>query len=99
MRTGVRGRGLECRRCRSISCSIMLPIGEPRERVEWCTRSSACAQSQSGLTPFRGIGAAAGFATEIVYADPADLTKMLDVAPGTETLDGVRDFQPLFFGA
>ena len=38
------------------------------------------------------------FATEIVYADPADLTKILDVAPGTETLDGVRDFQPLFYG-
>jgi hypothetical protein len=37
------------------------------------------------------------FATPIVYADPADLTKMLDVAPGTDTLDGVRDFQAFFY--
>ncbi len=37
------------------------------------------------------------FATAIVYADPMDLTKMLDIAPGIETLDGVRDFQTLFF--
>jgi hypothetical protein len=37
-----------------------------------------------------------GFATQIVFADPADLTKMLDVAPGTH--DGVRDMQGLFYG-
>lgn len=33
----------------------------------------------------------------IQYADPMDLTKMLDVAPGTETLPGVRDLQSFFY--
>jgi hypothetical protein len=33
----------------------------------------------------------------IIYADPMDLTKMLDVAPGTQPLDGVRETQALFF--
>jgi hypothetical protein len=33
----------------------------------------------------------------IQYADPMDLTKMLNVAPGTRTLDGVRDLQALFY--
>lgn len=37
--------------------------------------------------------------TRIVYADPMDLTKMLDVSPGTHTLDGVRDFQSLLYPA
>jgi hypothetical protein len=36
---------------------------------------------------------------EIVYADPMDLTKMLDILPGTRPLDGVRDTQALFFPA
>jgi hypothetical protein len=33
----------------------------------------------------------------VQYADPMDLTKMLNVAPGTFTLDGVRDLQGLFY--
>jgi hypothetical protein len=33
----------------------------------------------------------------IQYADPMDLTKMLDVAPGTITLPGVRNLQSLFY--
>ena len=33
----------------------------------------------------------------IVYADPMDLTKMLNIPPGTETLNGVRDIQTLFY--
>jgi hypothetical protein len=33
----------------------------------------------------------------VVYADPMDLTKMLDVAPGTATLPGVRDTQRWFY--
>ena len=31
------------------------------------------------------------------YADPMDITKMLDIAPGAVTLDGVRDVQHLFY--
>ena len=31
------------------------------------------------------------------YADPMDLTKMLDVPPGTKTLPGVRDIHGLFY--
>ena len=34
---------------------------------------------------------------KIIYADPMDLTKMLDIAPGTQVLNGVRDTQRLFF--
>jgi len=33
----------------------------------------------------------------IIYADPMDLTKMLDIAPGTQVLSGVRDTQRLFY--
>lgn len=33
----------------------------------------------------------------LIYADPMDLTKMLDVEPGTRPLDGVRDTQALFY--
>jgi len=33
----------------------------------------------------------------IVYADPMDLTKMLDITPGTQVLDGVRETQELFY--
>jgi len=33
----------------------------------------------------------------IVYADPMDLTKMLDVPPGTQVLNGVRDMLGLFY--
>jgi hypothetical protein len=36
---------------------------------------------------------------QIIYADPMDLTKMLNVPPGTGTLDGVRDAQVHFFPA
>jgi hypothetical protein len=39
----------------------------------------------------------AELAFKVQYADPMDLTKMLDVAPGTETLPGVRDLQHLFY--
>lgn len=35
----------------------------------------------------------------IQYADPMDLTKMLNLAPGTQTLPGVRDAQTLFYPA
>jgi hypothetical protein len=34
---------------------------------------------------------------QIIYADPMDLTKMLDIPPGTGTLEGVRTTQVLFF--
>jgi hypothetical protein len=34
---------------------------------------------------------------EIIYADPMDLTKMLDIEPGTRPLQGVRDTQVLFY--
>lgn len=34
---------------------------------------------------------------KIIYADPMDLTKMIDIAPGTQVLNGVRDTQHLFF--
>jgi hypothetical protein len=34
---------------------------------------------------------------QIIYADPMDLTKMLNVAPGTGTLPGVRDTQAHFY--
>jgi hypothetical protein len=33
----------------------------------------------------------------IIYADPMDLTKMLDIPPGTQVLNGVRDTQQLFY--
>ena len=33
----------------------------------------------------------------IIYADPFDLTKMLDISPGTQVLNGVRDTQRLFY--
>jgi hypothetical protein len=33
----------------------------------------------------------------IIYADPMDLTKMLDIPPGTQVLDGVRETQRLFY--
>jgi hypothetical protein len=33
----------------------------------------------------------------IIYADPMDLTKMLDISPGTQILDGVRETQRLFY--
>lgn len=35
--------------------------------------------------------------SDIVYADPADLTKMLNFAPGTVTLGGVAATQKLFY--
>jgi len=35
--------------------------------------------------------------SKIVYADPMDLTKMLDISPGTGPLSGVRDTQYLFY--
>jgi hypothetical protein len=33
----------------------------------------------------------------IIYADPMDLTKMLNIPPGTQVLDGVRNTQRLFY--
>lgn len=35
----------------------------------------------------------------MLLADPMDITKMLNVPPGTGTLDGVRDMQELFYPA
>lgn len=35
--------------------------------------------------------------TDIVYADPMDLTKMLNVPPGTHVLEGVREMQKHFY--
>ena len=35
--------------------------------------------------------------SKIVYADPLDLTKMLDIPPGTEPLSGVREMLKLFY--
>ena len=54
-------------------------------------------QSLKALSAEERAEAVKAFATAVVYADPMDLTKMLDIPPGTETLDGVRDFQSLFF--
>jgi hypothetical protein len=34
---------------------------------------------------------------KIIYAEPMDLTKMLDIVPGTQVLNGVRDTQRLFY--
>jgi hypothetical protein len=34
---------------------------------------------------------------QIIYADPMDLTKMLNVEPGTQVLNGVRDTEALFY--
>jgi len=43
-------------------------------------------------------GLPANFApNRIVYADPIDLTKMLDTPPGTGDISGVRDTKGLFF--
>jgi hypothetical protein len=41
--------------------------------------------------------AARAMSSRVVYADPMDLTKMLDIEPGTGILSGVRDTQLLFF--
>ena len=41
--------------------------------------------------------AAAARQQHIVYADPMDLTKMLNIAPGTQVLAGVGQVQKLFF--
>lgn len=34
---------------------------------------------------------------DIIYADPIDLTKMLNIPPGTKVLDGVRNTLKLFY--
>lgn len=34
---------------------------------------------------------------QIIYADPMDLTKMLNIEPGTQVLEGVRDTEALFY--
>jgi hypothetical protein len=34
---------------------------------------------------------------EIIYADPMDLTKMLDIPPGTQVLSGVGKLLKLFY--
>ena len=33
----------------------------------------------------------------IIYADPMDLTKMLNIPPGTQVLEGVRETQRMFY--
>lgn len=35
--------------------------------------------------------------SNVIYADPADLTKMINISPGVSTLDGVRDIQNIFY--
>lgn len=37
------------------------------------------------------------FKCDIVYADPVDLTKMLNIPPGSQILDGVREMLQLFY--
>ena len=37
------------------------------------------------------------FRCDIIYADPIDLTKMLNIPPGTKVLDGVRNTLKLFY--
>lgn len=34
---------------------------------------------------------------QIIYADPMDLTKMLNINPGLLVLNGVRDTESLFY--
>jgi hypothetical protein len=38
-----------------------------------------------------------GAQSQIIYADPMDLTKMLNMEPGTRPLDGVREAQAMFY--
>jgi hypothetical protein len=52
-----------------------------------------------GLSPGTRAAAARALKSEIVYADPMDLTKMLDIPPGTGTLPGVAATQRLFYPA
>jgi hypothetical protein len=49
------------------------------------------------LSPEIQARAARAINSKIVYADPADITKMLDILPGTGPLPGVRDTQQLLF--
>ncbi len=45
----------------------------------------------------KGLAAPLSSGPRIIYADPMDLTKMLDLEPGTGNLDGVRLAQQLFY--
>jgi len=49
------------------------------------------------LPPATRAAARRALAAEMVYADPMDLTKMLDIAPGTQNLAGVAATQKLFY--
>jgi hypothetical protein len=49
------------------------------------------------LSPEIQARAARAISSKIVYADPSDITKMLDILPGTKPLPGVRDTQQLLF--
>jgi hypothetical protein len=49
------------------------------------------------LSPEIRARAVRAISSKIVYADPSDITKMLDILPGTSTLPGVRDTQQLLF--
>jgi hypothetical protein len=51
----------------------------------------------NSLAPEERAERTKAFATAVFFADPMDLTKMLDMAPGTEVLNGVRDIQHLFY--
>ena len=51
------------------------------------------------LPPAQQKAAAQAIACSIVYADPMDLTKMLNIPPGTGILEGVRITQGLFYPA
>jgi hypothetical protein len=62
------------------------------EGMEKAFLRSRAKQSAGAQDEFRAL-----LQFPIQYADPMDLTKMLDVAPGTETLPGVRDLQSLFY--
>lgn len=63
--------------------------GEGMEKAFLRSRTTKSAEAQN---EFRAL-----LQFPIQYADPMDLTKMLDFAPGTETLPGVRDLQSLFY--
>ena len=51
----------------------------------------------SELHPAQREAAERALGAPLVLADPMDLTKMLDVPPGTKTLPGVRDALRLFY--
>jgi hypothetical protein len=63
--------------------------GEGMEKAFLRTRKEKTAEVQA---EFRRV-----LQYDIQYADPMDLTKMLNIAPGTVTLPGVAEVQGLFY--